>query len=87
MITLLLNIDGVVQGEVKKLLKLSKKKKRSSVKKKKRCLEFLVGAVGLNKELNQAAYQLDLDFQNKKGNIISAEYLNIGNQQFGLIGF
>jgi hypothetical protein len=44
------------------------------------------GAVGVNKELNQAAYQLDLIFKTEKV-ISSAEYLNIGNQQFGLIGF
>jgi hypothetical protein len=45
------------------------------------------GAIGLNKELNQAVYQLDLNFQNRKGNIISAEYLKIGGQEFGMIGY
>jgi hypothetical protein len=88
---LLLNIEGVVQGEVQEVTPsytIKKKEVAVVVKQKETVFRVLVGgAVGVNKELNQAAYQLDLNFQNRKGNIISAEYLNIGNQQFGLIGF
>ncbi len=87
---LVLNINGVVQGEVKEITPnytIKAKKVEVPVKVKETVLRVLAGgAVGLNKELNQAAYQLDLNFQNRKGNIISAEYLKIGSQEFGMVG-
>lgn len=88
---LVLNIDGIVQGEVKEITpnyKIKEKKIEVPVKVKETVFRVLAGgAIGLNKELNQSAYQLDLNFQNRKGNIISAEYLKIGNQEFGMIGY
>jgi hypothetical protein len=86
-----LNINGVVQGEVKEITPnytIKAKKVEVPVKVKETVLRVLAGgAVGLNKELNQAAYQLDLNFQNRKGNIITAEYLKIGGQEFGMVGY
>jgi len=88
---LVLNINGVVQGEVKEITPnytIKAKKIEVPVKVKETVLRVLAGgAVGLNKELNQAAYQLDLNFQNRKGNIISTEYLKIGGQEFGMVGY
>lgn len=88
---LVININGVVQGEVKEITPnytIKAKKIEVPVKVKETVLRVLAGgAVGLNKELNQAAYQLDLNFQNRKGNIISAEYLKIGSQEFGMVGY
>jgi len=88
---LVLNIDGIVQGEVKEITpnyKIKEKKIEVPVKVKETVFRVLAGgAIGLNKELNQAAYQLDLNFQNRKGNIFSAEYLKIGSQEFGMIGY
>lgn len=88
---LVLNIDGIVQGEVKEITpnyKIKEKKIEVPVKVKETVLRVLAGgAIGLNKELNQAAYQLDLNFQNRKGNMFSAEYLKIGSQEFGMIGY
>jgi len=88
---LVLNIDGIVQGEVKEITpnyKIKEKKIEVPVKVKETVFRVLAGgAIGLNKELNQAVYQLDLNFQNRKGNIISAEYLKIGGQEFGMIGY
>ena len=88
---LVLNIDGVVQGEVKEIAPnytIKKKEVEVPVKVKETVFRVLAGgAIGLNKEMNQAAYQLDLNFQNRKGNIISAEYLKIGNQEFGVVGY
>jgi len=88
---LVLNIEGVVQGEVKEITPsytIKEKKIEVPVKQKETVLRVLAGGgIGLNKELNQAAYNLNLNFQNRKGDIISAEYLNIGGQQFGMIGF
>lgn len=88
---IVLNINGVVQGEVKEVTPnytIKKKEFEVPVKVKETVVRVLAGgAVGLNKELNQAAYQLDLNFQNRKGNIISAEYLKIGGQEFGMVGY
>lgn len=88
---IIINIDGIVQGEVKEITpnyKIKEKKIEVPVKVKETVLRVLAGgAIGLNKELNQAAYQLDLNFQNRKGNMFSAEYLKIGSQEFGMIGY
>jgi hypothetical protein len=88
---IIININGIVQGEVKEITPnytIKKKEVEVPVKVKETVLRVLAGgAVGLNKELNQAAYQLDLNFQNRKGNIISAEYLKIGGQEFGMVGY
>jgi hypothetical protein len=88
---IIINIDGIVQGEVKEITPSYIRKKIETevpVKVKETVLRILAGgAIGLNKELNQAAYKLDLNFQNRKGNIISAEYLKIGSQEFGMVGY
>jgi len=88
---IIINIEGIVQGEVKEITPSYIRKKietEVTVKVKESVFRVLAGgAVGLNKELNQAAYQLDLNFQNRKGNIISAEYLKIGGQEFGMVGY
>ena len=86
-----LNINGVVQGEVKEITPnytIKERKMEVPVKVKESVFRVLAGgAIGLNKELNQAAYQLDLNFQNRKGDIISGEFLQVGNQSFGMVGF
>jgi hypothetical protein len=88
---IIINIDGIVQGEVKEITPsytIKAKKVEVPIKVKETVFRVLAGgAVGLNKELNQVAYKLDLNFQNKKGNIISAEYLKIGGQEFGMVGY
>jgi hypothetical protein len=88
---LILNFEGIVQGEVKEITPsytIKEKKVEVHVKQKQTVLRVLAGGgFGLNKELNQAAYQLDLNFQNRKGNIISAEFLRVGDQSFGMVGF
>lgn len=88
---LVLNINGVVQGEVKEIkpnYTIKKKEVEVPVNVKETVLRVLAGgAIGLNKELNQAVYQLDLNFQNRKGNIITAEYLKISGKEFGMVGY
>ncbi|OCB77942.1 hypothetical protein [Flavobacterium crassostreae] len=83
-----LNINGIVQGEVKEITPsytIKKKTIHVPVKQKETVLRLLVGgAFGANKEFNQVAYQFDLSVQNRKGDIISAEYLNISGQAFGM---
>lgn len=88
---IIINIEGIVQGEVKEITPSYIRKKierQVPVQQKETVFRVLAGgAVGVNKELNQAVYQLDLNFQNIKGDIISAEYLNVGGQDFGMVGF
>jgi len=88
---IIINIEGIVQGEVKEVTPgytIKKKEIEVPVKQKETVFRVLAGgAIGLNKELNQAAYNLNLNFQNRKGDIISAQYLNVGGQEFGMVGF
>jgi hypothetical protein len=88
---IIINIEGIVQGEVKEITPSYIRKKIEMevfVKQKETVLRVLVGGgFGLNKELNQAAYKLDLNFQNRKGDIISGEFLQVGTQSFGMVGF
>lgn len=44
------------------------------------------GGFGINKELNQGIYKINLGYQNSKGNILDAEYLKINTQEYFLIG-
>jgi hypothetical protein len=88
---IIINIDGIVQGEVKEITPSYIRKKIETevpVKVKETVLRVLVGGgFGLNQELNQIAYKVDLNFQNKKGDIISGERLQIGNQKYWMAGF
>jgi hypothetical protein len=73
---LLLNIDGVVQGEVQEVTpSYTIKKKEVQVKQKETVLRVLAGGeIGANTQLNTPAAKANLLFQNKKGNVISASY-------------
>jgi hypothetical protein len=86
-----ITIDGIVQGEVKKFKPSYTIKEREltvSVKQKETVLRVLAGgSLGFNKAMNKAVYGFDLGFQNRKGNIITAEYLKVGTSEFALIGF
>ena len=88
---LILNINGIVQGEVKEITPnyIVKEKKIEIPVKQKETVFRLLGGIGLgtNKVLNQFMYKLDLGFQNKKGDIISAEYINIENNNFGMVSY
>jgi len=76
------NVNGISQGEVKELA-LDYELKKMPIKELR--FRFLLGAgIGINKELNQGVYKLNLGFQNKKGNIWRASYLKIGEQSFGV---
>lgn len=88
---LILNIDGVVQGEVKEITPnytIKKKKIEVAVKQKETVFRFLGGgAIGLDQATAKIAYRTDLGFQNKKGDIVSIEFLKIGSQNYGMVGF
>lgn len=87
----ILNINGVVQGEVKEITPnytIKKKTVEVTVKPKETVFRLLVGGgIGFNNPMNKAIYKVDLGFQNRKGDIISAEYVRVGNEKYGVIGF
>jgi hypothetical protein len=86
-----ITIDGIVQGEVKEFnpsYTIKERELEVSVKQKETVLRVLVGgSLGFNKAMNKAVYGFDLGFQNRKGNIITAEYLKVGTSEFASIGF
>jgi hypothetical protein len=86
-----ITIDGIVQGEVKEFKPSYTIKERElevEVKQKETVLRVLAGgSLGFNKAMNKAVYGFGLDFQNRKGNIITAEYLKVGKREFYGIGF
>ena len=75
---IVLNVNGVVRGEVKEVTPdytIKKKEIEVPVKVKETVFRVLAGgAIGLNKKMNQATYKLDLNFQNRKGNVILVGY-------------
>jgi hypothetical protein len=75
-------INGIVQGDVKDLGFSYERKKQPIPITKFRLL--LGGGIGANKELNQGIWKFNAGFQNKKGNIIRASYMGVGNQKYVL---
>jgi len=75
---LLLNINGIVQGEVKKITPsytIKEKKVEVQVKPKETVFRLLVGGeIGNNTKLDGFAAKANLILQNKKGNIISGSF-------------
>lgn len=88
---IVLNIDGVVQGEVKEITPnytIKKKTVEVAIKQKETVIRLLAGGgIGFNNSMNKVIYKLDLGFQNRNGDIISAEYLKVGKEEYGVIGF
>jgi hypothetical protein len=77
---LLLNIDGVVQGEVQELL-ATRSRKEVQVKQKETVLRVLAGGeIGANTQLNTPAAKANLLFQNKRKCI---SVVMIPTKQFG----
>jgi len=76
------NINGIVQGEVKELA-MDYEIKKMPIKEV-RFRMLLGGGIGINKELNQGIYKLNAGFQNRKGNVLRASYMQIGSQQYGV---
>lgn len=86
---MILLINGIVRGEVQELTPSYTLKEREvdAIVKETYLRVLGGGSVGINRDLNQFVYKLDIDFQNRKGDIISAEYLRVNNQDYGMIGF
>lgn len=75
---LVLNINGIVQGEVKEVTPdytIKEKKMEVPVKVKETAFRLLAGVeVGSTKTLDDLSFKGSVLFQNRKGNIISAGY-------------
>lgn len=78
-------VKGIAQGEVKSLQPFYTIKQKNSSEVKFRLLGG--GGIGINKELNQGFYKINLGFQNKKGNIFRGSYLKIDNKDYGVIEY
>lgn len=74
------SFTGVVQGEIKEVKFTYELEPLPETQFR----LLLGGGVGINKELNQGVYKLNAGYQNKKGNIWRASYMQIGNQTYGL---
>lgn len=83
-----LTISGIARGEVQEITPEYTLKQREvdAIIKETKLRVLLGGSVGINKDLNQGVYKLDLNLQNKKGDMVSAEYLRVNNQDYGMIG-
>jgi hypothetical protein len=42
--------------------------------------------IGINKDLNQLVYGLNVNFEGKKGNQTVANYMRVSNQDYILVG-
>lgn len=83
-----LTINGISRGEVQEITPEYTLKQREieAVIKETKLRVLLGGSVGINKDLNQGIYKLDLNLQNKKGDMISGEYLRVNDQSYGMVG-
>lgn len=76
------DIKGISQGEVKEIGFNYTIKPQHIPETQFRLL--LGGGFGINKELNQGLYKINAGYQNRKGNIWRASYMQIGGQTFGI---
>jgi hypothetical protein len=64
------------------------KSRKDTIKLKQMWFRVFAGAeIGINKELNQGTYKLNLTIQNAKNDLLSASYQRILNDNFYLVGF
>lgn len=86
---MVLVINGIVRGEVQEITpSYTLKERDADAIVKQTYLRVLAGgSIGFNRDFNQFIYKLDVGFQNRKGDIISGEYLRVNNQDYGMVGF
>lgn len=82
--------SGFVQGDMKSIdLKYTLKPQKIEVPPAKETYLRVLsgGGIGLNKELNQFTYKLNLGFQNRKGNTLYGSYQKIGSETYYTIDY
>jgi hypothetical protein len=77
--------NGLVRGEIQNIgVNYKIKSKKVEFPKQKEVVFRLLtgGGVGINKELNQLVYKLNIGIQNRKGNIVRGSFEQIGNSKY-----
>lgn len=84
-----IDFKGYAFGEVKSIeTNYTIKPQKTAVKVPQLKYRVLAGAgAGINKELNQSLYKINLGYQNQKGNIKRLSYMKIGEVDYGLVDF
>lgn len=84
-----IDFKGYAFGEVKSIeTNYTIKPQETAVKVPQLKYRVLAGAgAGINKELNQSLYKINLSYQNQKGNIKRLSYMKIGEVDYGLVDF
>jgi hypothetical protein len=88
--TLKATVSGLAKGPVKRLAipEFIMKKRTLEVPEKQVVARFLAGGeVGVNKELNQGTWKINLTVQDKSNNLWSGSFQKIANQDYFLAGF
>jgi hypothetical protein len=87
--TINITLTGLSRGAPQNLdLNYKIKSRKDTIQLKQLLFRVFAGAeVGINKELNQGTYKVNLTIQNAKNDLISASYQRILNQNFYLVGY
>lgn len=87
--TVKIDVYGLTRGTIETMqIDWETKERKQEVQQKELFFRLLLGGeIGVNKELNQGTYKINLGFQNKKNDILRFSYQRIGANEFGLIGF
>ena len=87
--TVKIDVYGLTRGTIETMqIDWKTKERKQEVEQKELLFRLLLGGeIGINKELNQGTYKINLGFQNKKNDILRFSYQRIGANEFGLIGF
>ena len=86
--TVKIDVYGLTRGTIETMqIDWETKERKQEVQKKELLFRALLGGeIGVNKELNQGTYKINLGLQNKKNDILRFSYQRIGSNEFGLIG-
>jgi hypothetical protein len=87
--TIHITLTGISRGVPQNLdLQYLLKSRKDTIQLKQMWCRVFAGAeVGINKELNQGTYKLNLTIQNAKNDLLSASYQRILNENFYLVGY
>lgn len=87
--TVKIDVYGLTRGTIETMqIDWKVKERKQEIEQKELLFRLLLGGeIGLNKELNQGTYKINLGLQNKKNDILRFSYQKIGDVEYGLIGF
>jgi len=87
--TIKIDVYGLASGEINFMaINYKIEERKVEIKRKQLFLRVLAGAeIGLNKEMNQGTYKLNLNLQNSSNDIFSGSYQKINGQDYFLAGY